>query len=98
MGRQHGGWWRGHDLLKLGAQLGLLSGLIWLPKILSGPACVVVAGGSAWTMVWLLSCISGGVTFSFEYTLGSYTPEETLFKKPRMPHRLNDLRDQRSLH
>lgn len=87
MGRKHGGGWRGHSLLKLGAHLGEAPEFKWLPRILSKPACVVEAGGSAWTMVWLLSCISGSVTLSFEYTLGAYTP----FKELKMPHRLKGL-------
>ena len=46
--------------------------IIW--GVLSRPARVVEAGGSAWTVVWLLSCISGSVTLSFENTLGAYVP------------------------
>lgn len=92
MGRKHGGGRRGHSLLKLGAHLGEAPEFKWLPRILSKPACMVEAGGSAWTMVWLLSCISGRVTLSFEYTLGTYTP----FQELRMPRRLKDLRNQRS--
>lgn len=74
MGRKHGDGWKGHDLLRLGAHLGEPPEFKWLPGILSRPACVVEAGGSAWTMVWLLSCILGSVALSFEYALGAYTP------------------------
>lgn len=78
LGMSHGetAWWgvAGHNLLKLGAQPGEPLEFTWLPGLLSRPVRVVEAEGSAWTMVWLLSCISGGVTLSFEYTLGAYTP------------------------
>ena len=66
--------WGGHDLLKWGAHLGKPPEIEWLPGVLSHPARVVEAGGSAWTVVWLLSCISGSVTLSFENTLGAYVP------------------------
>lgn len=49
MGKKHGGVWRGHDLLKLGAHLGEPPEFKRLPGILSRPACVVEAGGSAWS-------------------------------------------------
>ena len=53
--------WGGHDLLKWGAHLGKPPEIGRLPGVLSQPVRVVEAGGSAWTVVWLLSCISGGV-------------------------------------
>ena len=74
MGRKHGGGWGGQDLLKRGAHLEKPPEIEWLPGVLSRPARVVEAGGSAWTVVWLLSCISGSVTLSFENTLGAYVP------------------------
>lgn len=64
----------------------------WLPRILSKAACVVEAGSSAWTVVWLLSCISGSVTLTSESALGACTP----FKELRIAHRLKGQTDQRS--